>query len=192
MSLFLPLNATDCSGKLLVAAHGAGPYGGVGTLMRRRARGRAHRRNSPTAAPVFTANPATVPVIRSSRRRKGFPSRLKAMSSEAIRHWSGRPRLSPTCAGGVGGIHRRGSVRVWRRLFAIALVPPVETRVCARNSGQAARSRSGAEPLCFAAIGNQGARRPKHEAIQPRSIIRRKKADTAIRFCCRYFAEPAL
>jgi hypothetical protein len=37
MSLFLPLNATDWNGKLFVTAHGAGPYGGVGTLMPRHA-----------------------------------------------------------------------------------------------------------------------------------------------------------
>jgi hypothetical protein len=37
MSLFLPLNAADWNGKLFVTAHGAGPYGGVGTLIARHA-----------------------------------------------------------------------------------------------------------------------------------------------------------
>jgi Alpha/beta hydrolase domain len=37
MSIFLPLNAADWNGKLFVTAHGAGPYGGVGTLMPRHA-----------------------------------------------------------------------------------------------------------------------------------------------------------
>jgi Alpha/beta hydrolase domain len=37
MSLFLPLNAGDWNGKLFVTAHGAGPYGGVGTLIPRHA-----------------------------------------------------------------------------------------------------------------------------------------------------------
>jgi hypothetical protein len=37
MSLFLPLNAADWNGKLFVTAHGAGPYGGVGTLIPRHA-----------------------------------------------------------------------------------------------------------------------------------------------------------
>jgi hypothetical protein len=35
MSLFLPLNAADWNGKLFITAHGAGPYGGVGTLIPR-------------------------------------------------------------------------------------------------------------------------------------------------------------
>jgi hypothetical protein len=37
MSLFLPLNAADWNGKLFVTAHGAGPYGAVGTLIPRHA-----------------------------------------------------------------------------------------------------------------------------------------------------------
>ena len=35
ISLFIPRNATDWNGKLLVTAHGAGPYGAVGTLIAR-------------------------------------------------------------------------------------------------------------------------------------------------------------
>src|ERR1044071_5480227 len=47
--------------------------------------------------PCLTAKPSTVPLMRSSRRRKRWPLRLKTTSSDTILHSSGPMFLPPTC-----------------------------------------------------------------------------------------------